>query len=124
MKADYPFDHCTTFSLIFFPVVGKYFLYLLLPITSGMPKDIDIKNAYDDVDFILKSLKKARTAVIDIHNDLFLKAVNLGRYVAANPEKKRTSTRQIHRNNSPSSSVNDYYRLNVPFLSWTSSLQR
>ena len=118
-KANNLFVICSTFDFIFSLVVAKYFLYLLLPITSGIQKrDLDIKKAYDEVDFVLEGLKNARTAIAGIHEKLFEKSVVLGRFAGTVPEKKRICKRQNNRSNVPSESVTEYYRRNitVPFL--------
>ena len=81
MKAYNLFVTCSKFDIIFSLAVAKYFLYLLLPITSSIQKrDLDIKKGYNEVDFVLEGLKNAKTVK---------KSEVLGRFAETVPEKKR-----------------------------------
>ena len=113
------FDACSEFKFLFSLTVTKYFLHLLKPLTVGLQERLlDIRRAYDKVDFVKKSLASARSKIDSIHDEVYERAVVLAGFTNAEPKMPRICTRQVYRENHSISDVKDYYRVTVmlPFL--------
>ena len=114
------FVSCSEFSFILSLVVAKYFLYLLLPLTYGLQaRELDIKKAYQNVNFVKKSLEASRNTIDNITKDLFERAKYLADFVGVEPSKPRTCRgRQTQQENHEASTIADYFRISliIPFV--------
>ena len=113
------FASLSEFSFLMCLVLAKYFLYLLLPLTSGLQeRELDIKKAYENVAFVKNSLKESRSKIEKIHRDLFERAEYMAAFVDSKPKRPRVCGRMKNRPNHPLPEPIDYYRssVSVPFL--------
>ena len=113
------FDACSEFKFLFSLVMTKFFLHLLRPLTVGLQERLlDIRRAYDKVDFVKKSLASARAKIESIHDEVYERALALAAFTNAEAKMPRVCNRQVYRDNHGISDVNDYYRVTVliPFL--------
>ena len=112
------FSSCSEFSFVISLVVAKYFLYFLLLLTSGLQeRELDIKKAYQNIEFVKKSLRSSRAALDKIHKDLYERAETLADVVV--PSEPRTCrNRQMNRENHDSPTATDDFRvsLTTPFV--------
>ena len=81
-------------------------------------REIDIKKAYQQVDFVKNSLITSRRKIDSIHHELFARAKVMAEYVGEAPSKPRTCKRQLHRNNPETVNIEEYFRtsITIPFL--------
>ena len=76
------FSSISDFSFLMCLVVTKFFLCLLLPLTTGLQsREIDIKRAYENVNFVKESLKSSRNNEEQIHKDSFERVTSLDEFV-------------------------------------------
>ena len=93
---------------------------MLLPLTYGLQaRELDIKKAYQNVNFVKKSLEASRNTIDNITKDLFERAKCLADFVGVVPSKPRTCRgRQTQRENHEASTIADYFRISliIPFV--------
>ena len=93
---------------------------MLLPLTSGLQaRELDIKKAYQNVNFVKKSLEASRSTIDNITKDLFERAKCLADFVGVEPSKPRTCRgRQTQRENHEALTIANYFRISliIPFV--------
>ena len=109
----------SSFSLIVALVVTKE----VLGYTKGLSvklqgRYVDIVKAHKDVNLVLDTLKDARRNIDPFHNRIYATALSIASDVNVEESRPRTTVRQEHRGNVPSSSTSEYYKriLTIPIL--------
>ena len=76
---------CSEFTFIVSLLVAKYFIYLLLPLTSGLQeRELDKLQAYGNIHLVKYGLKTSRS-LDTIHDGLYDRAVYLADFVGVKP---------------------------------------
>ena len=66
-----------------------------------------------DVTDVISNLKQHRENVDQHFSDIYSEAVRLANIVSVKPSTPRTASRQIHRNNTPASSPEEYFKITI-----------
>ena len=66
-----------------------------------------------DVTDVISNLKQHRENVDQHFSDIYSEAVRLAKIVSVKPAIPRTASRQIHRNNTPASSPEEYFKITI-----------
>ena len=114
----------TRFPFIFSLVVTKEVLgYTKALSTKLQGRYIDVVRAYNEVSFVQKVLESARNDVDSFHNRIYAASLAIARKVNVDEKLPRTTGRQQHRCNVPSSSPSEYYKrqLTIPALDYLTS---
>ena len=79
---------------------------------------VDIVKAHQDIESIKSALKRVRSTIDHFHDVVYAEAVQLNQLVGVQESSPRLASRQQHRSNTPSSTVKEYYKLNltIPLL--------
>lgn len=104
-------------------IVALVFSEKILGYTKGLNvklqgRYVDIVQAHQDIESVKSTVKGAKSRVESFHSLPYQQAVRLGRSVDVEETKPRQTVRQQHRQNTPSSSVSEYYKRNltIPIL--------
>ena len=66
-----------------------------------------------DVTDVISNLKQHRENVDQHFSDIYSEAVRLANIVSVKPSTPRTASHQIHRNNTPASSPEEYFKITI-----------
>lgn len=124
-------------SGLFYATISFHFMICLvvvsrcMEVTRPLTKQLqsttfDVVAANEKVTLLYATLRRMRVEISQLHSQWYTQAENLASSVDVVPSKPRTSKRQVHRANTPSDSVSQYYERSVtlPFLDHlTSQLQ-
>ena len=79
---------------------------------------IDVVNAYQQVSFILTTLKDAREDVDSVHTRMYERALQTASAINVEDSLPRTTSRQQHRSNTTELTTSDYYKrvITIPAL--------
>ena len=103
-----------TFSFIVTLVIVRHILDLTRPLTlRPQKKAMDLLKAKEDIVPLKSALTDMQTDIDTQHPTLYEEAVTLARRVSVQPSMSRIIQRQIHRNNAPAPTPEDYYRINL-----------
>ena len=71
---------------------------------------MDLLKAKDQLALLKSVLGEMNTNIDDKHHELHQEAVALARQVGVQPGMSRVAQRQIHRNNAPAATPEDYFK--------------
>ena len=74
---------------------------------------VDVVRAFKDIDFVLKVLTSARQDIDSFHQRMYESALSIARKVNVDESMPRTTGRQQHRGNVPSSSTSEYFQRQI-----------
>ena len=79
---------------------------------------LDAGKAREKVSLLYLTIDELRTNTDQTHNTFYQMAVNLAKKVKTDPNKTRTTDRQVHRENVPADTTSNYYKraFTIPFL--------
>ena len=102
------------FSFIVAMVIVRHILGLTRPLTVKLQqKAMDLLKAKDEL-YLLKSvLEDMSTNIDDRHHELYEEAVTIARQIQVQPDMPRIVQRQVHRNNAPAATPENYYKINI-----------
>ena len=103
-----------TFSFIVTLVIVRHILDLTRPLTVRLQKKaMDLLKAKEEIVLLKSALTDMQTDIDTRHHALHEEAVTLARRVSVQPSMPRIIQRQVHRNNAPAPTPEDYYRINL-----------
>ena len=104
-----------TFSFIITVVILRHILDLTRPLTVRLQKKaMDLLKAKEEIVLLKSALRGMQTDLNTRHYALYEEAVTLARRVSVQPSiMPRIVQRQVYRNNAPSPTPQDYYRINL-----------
>ena len=103
-----------TFSFIVTPFIVRHILDLTRPLTVRLQKKaMDLLKAKEEIALLKSALTDMQTDIDTRHHALYKEAVTLARHVSVQPSMPRIIQRQVHRNNAPAPTPEDYYRINL-----------
>ena len=103
-----------TFSFIITVVIVRHILDLTRPLTVRLQKKaMDLLKAKEEIVLLKSALTGRETDLNTRHHALYEEAVTLARCVSVQPSMTRIIQRQVHRNNAPAATPEDYYRINL-----------
>ena len=103
-----------TFSSIVTLVIVRRILDLTRPLTVRLQKQaMDLLKAKEEITLLKAALRGMQMNLNTRHNALYEEAVALARHVSVQPSMPRIIQRQVHRNNAPAPTPEDYYRINL-----------
>ena len=103
-----------TFSFIVTLVIVRHILDLTRPLTVRLQKKaMDLLKAKEEIVRLKPDLTGMQTDLNTRHHALCEEAVILARCVSVQPSMPRIVQRQVHRNNAPAPTPEDYYRINL-----------
>ena len=103
-----------TFSFIVTLVIVRHILDLTRPLTVRLQKKaMDLLKAKEEIVLLKSALTDMQTDIDTRHYALYEEAVTLARRVSVQPSMPRIIQRQVHRNNAPAPTPEDYYRINL-----------
>ena len=105
-------------------VTMKNILEPLRGITTKLQKrDLDILEAYNDIDQIIKDVKALRTNIDGTDNLWYSEIMNIAEELQVKPKIPRTASRQTNRANHPSETIKEYYKRSIliPFIDYVSA---
>lgn len=81
---------------------------------------VDVVRAYTDVSFVQETLRSVRESVDTFHNRIYTSALAITEKVNIEESVLRTTGRQQHRGNVPSTSPSEYFKrqLTIPALDY------
>ena len=81
---------------------------------------VDVVRAFKDADLVLEVLRSARQDNDYCHNRIYATALSIARLLNVDKSRPRTTGRQQHRGNAPSSSTSEYFKsqLSIPALDY------
>ena len=109
----------TNFEFIVALVITRSVFDIMLPATLMLQtKTNDIYEGIKQIDALKYQAKKFREDVDTYHTGYYDEAVQIAAKVNVQPSKPRTCGRQVHRNNTPSDSISDYFKnsITIPLL--------
>ena len=74
---------------------------------------MDLLKAKEEIVLLKSALTSMQTDLNTRHHTLYEETVTLARCVSVQPSMPRVVQRQIHRNNAPAPTSEDYYRINL-----------
>ena len=74
---------------------------------------MDLRKAKEEIVLLKSALRAMQTDLNTRHHALYEEAVTLARRVSVQPSTPRIIQRQVYRNNAPSPTPEDYYRINL-----------
>jgi hypothetical protein len=79
---------------------------------------LDAGKAREKVSLLYLTIDELRADIDQTHDTFYQMAVDLAKEVKIDPNKKRTTGRQVHRENVPADTTSDYYKraVTIPFL--------
>ena len=102
------------FPFIFSLVVTKEVLGYTKALSIKLQgRYVDVVRAFKDVDLVLEVLKSARLNIDSFHNHIYATALSIARKLNVDESRPRTTGRQQHRGNAPSSSTSEYLQCQV-----------
>lgn len=102
-----------TFSFIVTLVIVRHILDLTRPLTVSLQKKaMDLLKAKEEIVLLKSALTDMQTDIDSRHHTLYEEAVTLARRISVQPSTPRITQRQVHRNNAPAPTPEDYYRIN------------
>ena len=107
----------TRFPFIFSLVVTKEVLEYTKALSIKLQgRYVDVVRAHNDVSFVLEVLRSARQNIESFHARIYTTALTTAREVNVDESCPRTTGRQQHRCNVPSTSPSDYFKrqLTIP----------
>ena len=106
--------NAVTFSFILTLVIVRHILDLTRPLTVRLQKKaMDLLKAKEEIVLLKSALTDMQTDIDTRHHALYEEAVTLGRRLSIQPSMPRILQRQVHRNNAPAPTPEDYYRINL-----------
>ena len=105
-----------TFSFIVTIVIVRHILHLTRPLTVRLQKKaMDLLKAKVEIVLLKAALRGMQMDLNTRHHALYEEAVALAiiRHVSVQPSMPRIIQRQVHRNNAPAPTPEDYYRINL-----------
>lgn len=103
-----------TFSFIVTLVIVRHILDLTRPLTVRLQKKaMDLLKAKEEIVLLKAALRGMQRDLNTRHHALYEEAVALARNVSVQPSMPRIIQRQVHRNNAPAPTPEDYYRINL-----------
>eukprot|EP00795_Rhopilema_esculentum_P016928 gene16928-biopygen6032 len=109
----------TSFGFILSLVVVSRCLEVTRPLTKQLQTPtMDVVKCQEKIALLFTMLNKMRRDIINYHEVWYREAEKIALSFGTVPNKPRIASKQIHRNNMPSDTVTEYYRLSfsVPFL--------
>ena len=109
----------TRFPFIFSLVVTKEVLGYTKALSIKLQgRYVDVVKAFKDVGLVLEVLRSARENVDTFHGRIYTTALSIARKLNVEESRPRTTGRQQHRGNAPSSSISEYFQrqLTIPAL--------
>ena len=109
------------FPFIFSLVVTKEILGYTKALSIKLQgRYVDVVRAFKDVNFVLEVLRGARQDIDSFHNRIYAAALTIATKLNVDESRPRTTGRQQHRGNAPSSSTSEYFQrqLTIPALDY------
>ena len=92
----------------------RHILDLTRPLTVRLQKKaMDLLKAKEKIVLLKSALRGIQSDLNTRHHALYEEAVTLARPVSVQPSMTRIIQRQVHRNNAPATTPEDYYRINL-----------
>ena len=113
------FKLLTSFDFIVTLVIVRNLLDYVLPVTIKLQsKSNDIVNAVELIESVKKHFENMRPCIDYWHSKWYQEALSLANLVEVSEAKPRTCRRQQNRENHPTDSIEDYFKvsLTIPFL--------
>jgi hypothetical protein len=107
------------FEFILCLVLVERCLKCTKPLTLQLQSaSLDAGKAREKVSLLYLTIDKLRADIDQTHDTFYQMAVDLAKEVKIDPNKKRTTGRQVHRENVPADTTSDYYKraVTIPFL--------
>ena len=107
-------SNAVNFQFIISLVIVRYILDLTRPVTVKLQREeMDILKAEQEISNLKDALNDFREDINAEHSRLYEEAVQLAGGIGIEPSQPRTVQRQVHRDNAPAISPNQYYRINL-----------
>ena len=107
-------SNAVNFQFIISLVIVRYILDLTRPVTVKLQREeMDILKAEQEISNLKDALNDFREDINAEHSRLYEEAVQLAGGIGIEPSQPRTVQRQVHRDNAPATSPNQYYRINL-----------
>ena len=111
------------FQFIVSLVIVRYILDLTRPATVKLQRE-EILKAEQEISNLKETLEDFQSNIDEEHNRVYQEAVQLAGEIEIEPSQPRTVQRQVHRNNAPSTSPNEYYKINLTRVFLDHALQQ
>lgn len=108
----------TRFPFISLVITKDFLAYLKALSVKLQGRYIDVVSAYNHINFVLSTLKKAREDVEAVHRRMYDRAVHLASLVNVVESLPRTTNWQQHRSNTPATTTSEYFKrtITIPAL--------
>lgn len=107
------------FSFIFSLVLTQRVLAYTMGLSIKLQgRYVDVVRAHQDIESVIDTLKDVRYGIDIFHSNVYEQIVSMSRTVNVNESTPRQAGRQQHRQNIPSNSISEHYKLNfaIPLL--------
>ena len=116
-------SNAINFQFIVSLLIVRYILDLTRPTTVKLQRE-EILKAEQEISNLKETLEDFQSNIDEEHNRVYQEAVQLAGEIEIEPSQPRTVQRQVHRNNAPSTSPNEYYKINLTRVFLDHALQQ